>query len=157
MGSGKTTVGRVLARGLGWGFVDLDREISRREGRTIREIFEACGEARFRELEHAALTDALGAGRDQVVACGGGVMVRPENRALLATVPTVFLRADTGVLFGRTRDARRPLRAASREEFERRYRVRLPFYVEVADLQIAADGRSPRALAEEIERWILAG
>ena len=154
MGSGKTTVGRILARELGWDFVDLDREISRRRGATIREIFEASGEDRFRDLEHLALRDALGAGQERVVACGGGVILRQENRELLARVPTVFLRADTEVLFGRTRDARRPLRAASFEEFERRYRARLPLYEEVADVRFAADGRGPRVLAEEIKRWV---
>jgi shikimate kinase len=153
MGSGKTTVGRILARALGWDFVDLDREISHTAGRTIPEIFETSGEGRFRELEHRALLASL-EGEGRVVACGGGIVERPENRERLAEVPTVFLREDVGVLFGRTRDARRPLRAASRAGFERRYERRLPFYEEVADLEVVVDGRSPDAVAKEIERWI---
>lgn len=154
MGSGKTTVGRVLARELGWDFVDLDREISHAAGRTIPEIFELYGEGRFRDLEHRALLASLGGETERVVACGGGIVERPENRERLAQVPTVFLREDVGVLFGRTRDARRPLRAASREGFERRYGRRLPFYEEVADLDVVVNGRSPGAVAKEIERWI---
>jgi shikimate kinase len=91
------------------------------------------------------------------VACGGGIVERPENRERLAKVPTVFLREDIGVLFGRTRDARRPLRGASREGFDRRYERRLPLYKEVADLEIVLNGRPPQAVAEEIERWISDG
>jgi shikimate kinase len=154
MGSGKSTVGRMLARSLGWNFVDLDREISRQARRGISEIFERFGEDHFRDLEHRALRAALDGERRRVVACGGGIVERPENRERLAGVPTVFLREDVGVLFGRTRDARRPLRAASREGFERRYERRLPLYEEVADLEIIINGRPPQAVAKEIERWI---
>jgi shikimate kinase len=154
MGSGKTTIGRVLARSLGWDFVDLDREISHTAGRTVPEIFELSGEEEFRELEHRALLAALDGTPERVVACGGGIVERPENRERLAGVPAVFLREDVGVLFGRTRDARRPLRAASREGFERRYERRLPLYEEVADLEIIVNGRPPQAVAKEIERWI---
>lgn len=155
MGSGKTTVGRILARKLGWGFVDLDRTIARAEGRAIPEIFERSGEECFRDLEHRALLEALDESGERVVACGGGVVVRPENREVLGGVTTVFLREDPGVLYGRTRGAGRPLRAASREEFERRYERRLPFYEEVADLKISVRGRPPEEVAEEIMRWLL--
>ncbi len=153
MGSGKSTIGRMLARSLGLDFVDLDREISRQAGRSIPEIFERSGEDHFRGLEHCAFLEALEEDR-RIIACGGGVVERPENRERLAEVPTVFLREDIGVLFGRTRDPRRPLRATTREEFERRYERRLPLYREVSDLEIETSGRSPRAVAKEIERWI---
>src|SRR4028118_209190 len=69
MGGGKTTVGRMLARALGWDFVDLDREISRRSGLAIPEIFETSGEDHFRDLEHRALLATLGGERERVVAC----------------------------------------------------------------------------------------
>jgi shikimate kinase len=153
MGSGKTTVGRILARKLGWELVDLDRAIVKEVGCTIPEIFERSGEGYFRDLEHRALLAALDGGR--VVACGGGIVVRPENREVLREVPTVFLQEDPGVLYGRTRGAGRPLRAASREEFERRYERRLPLYEEVADLKIAVRGRPPEEVAEEIVQWLL--
>jgi shikimate kinase len=154
MGSGKGTVGRTLARSLRWDFVDLDHEISRSAGSTIPEIFERFGEERFRALEHEALVGALEGPLERVVACGGGIVERPENRERLSRVPTVFLREDLGVLFARTRDARRPLRGAGREEFERRYERRVPFYEGVADLEVEVRGRPPRAVAKEIERWI---
>jgi shikimate kinase len=154
MGSGKGTVGRTLARSLGWDFVDLDHEISRSANLTIPEIFERVGEERFRDLEHEALIDALDGPPERVVACGGGIVERPENRERLSRVPTVFLREDLGVLFARTRDARRPLRGADREEFERRYERRVPYYELVSDLEVEVRGRPPWAVAKELGRWI---
>jgi shikimate kinase len=150
MGSGKTTLGRLLARATGLEFVDLDRDISKRTGKEIPEIFAEYGEEHFRDLEHKALREALDGEVPCLVACGGGVVVRPENRALLQGVITVFLREDTGVLYGRTREPGRPLRAASREEFESRYAERLPFYREVADIEVDVDGRSPSLVMEEV-------
>lgn len=154
MGSGKTTVGRALARALGREFLDLDRAVVERAGREIPEIFAESGEDHFRDLEHETLLDALRSHPRSVVACGGGVVVRPENRALLREVPTVFLREDTRVLYDRTRGAVRPLRAASREEFERRYAERLPLYREVADLEVEVGGRPPVAVAGEVIRCL---
>lgn len=154
MGSGKTTVGRSLARKLGWEFVDLDRAIAKDSGRGIAEIFEHCGEEHFRDLEHNALVDALDGARERVVACGGGIVVRPENRERLGEVATVFLREDLDVLYGRTRGAGRPLRAAGREEFERRYAERRSFYEEVADLEVPVRRRKPDEVAEGIALWL---
>jgi shikimate kinase len=155
MGSGKTTIGRILARKLGWEFVDLDRTITRDAGRGIPEIFERFGEEHFRDLEHRALLAALDGAPQRVVACGGGIVVRPENRERLMEVATVFLWEDPGVLYSRTRGGGRPLRAASREEFEHRYAQRLPFYEEVADLEVPVQIRPPEVVAEEIARWLL--
>ena len=150
MGSGKTTLGRLLARTTGLEFVDLDRTITKMAGKEIPEIFADHGEERFRDLEHEALRDAIEGNSPCVVACGGGVVTRPENRALLQRVTTVFLREDVGVLYGRTREPGRPLRAASREEFESRYVARLPLYMEVADLEVDVDGRPPYRVVEEV-------
>jgi shikimate kinase len=155
MGSGKTTVGRCLARSLDWEFVDLDRTIKEEAGRTIPQIFEHSGEGHFRDLEHRALLDALDGAGGRVIACGGGIVVRPENRERLKAVPAVFLREDLGVLYERTRGMGRPLRAARREDFERRYAERLPLYEEVTDLEVAVRGRPPQVVAEEIARWLL--
>ena len=155
MGSGKTTVGRILARKFGWELVDLDRAIAKETGCRIPEIFARFGEEHFRDLEHRALVSALDGAQERVVACGGGVVVRPENRDKLKESMTIFLREDLGVLYGRTRLPRRPLRAASQEEFERRFAARLPFYEEVADLEVPVRGRPPEEVAMEIARWLL--
>ncbi len=87
MGCGKTTVGRALAEELGWMFADLDQEIEAREKSTITEIFDARGEAVFRELETAALKDRVRTvqfGRPQVIALGGGTCLCEENFELVS-------------------------------------------------------------------------
>ena len=155
MGSGKTTVGRILARTLGWEFVDLDHAVAKEAGREIPEIFARSGEEHFRDLEHRALLTALDGAGERVVACGGGVVVRNENRSALEQAVTVFLQEDLDILYGRTRDPRLPLRAASPEEFERRFVARLPFYEEVADLVVPVRGRPPEKVAKEITGWLL--
>jgi 3-dehydroquinate synthase len=82
-GTGKSAVGPVLAGKLGWEFVDTDEYIERREGRRILEIFREKGEEHFRELETAALKELCARGR-LVIATGGGIILRPENRRMLA-------------------------------------------------------------------------
>lgn len=154
MGSGKTTVGRLLARQTERDFVDLDVEISRRAGRTIPEIFADGGEGHFRDLERDALLDALAREEGAVISCGGGAVLRPENRAALRATPTVFLQEDVDVLYARTRGGNRPLRGGSHESFARRYAERLPLYREVADVEVHADGRGAAVVVEEVERCL---
>lgn len=154
MGSGKSTVGRIVAEELGWEFVDLDGAVAKRAGLSIPEIFESSGEHYFRNLERIELLEALDEAAGRVVACGGGVVIDPRNRARLMEVPTVFLWEDTDVLYRRTRGSGRPLRGTNFEDFARRYAERLPYYLEVASLQIEPDNRPPRRVAEEIIEWL---
>ncbi|HET7478093.1 MAG TPA: shikimate kinase [Rubrobacteraceae bacterium] len=156
MGSGKTTVGRLIARKLGWEFVDLDHAIVREAGRSIPEIFADSGEDHFRDLESLVLKKALAGPAERVIACGGGVIVRSENRERLRAANTVFLEEDLDLLYGRTRGSGRPLRAADRREFEERYAARLPHYLEVADLHVEVGGRRAEQIAEEIAQWLCA-
>ena len=153
MGSGKSTVGHLVAESLRWRFVDLDEVVAERAGRSIPEIFESSGEPHFRNLERRELMHALDGPRESVVACGGGVVIDPRNRARLVEVATVFLWEDTDVLYRRTRGPGRPLRGASFEDFARRYAERLPYYLEVAALQIEPGNRPPRRVADEILEW----
>jgi shikimate kinase len=86
MGSGKTTVGRLLADHIGWRFVDLDQEIEDREQRTVAAIFDQGGEAEFRRIEHEMIRKhvrAVECGKPMVIALGGGTFVQPDNFALL--------------------------------------------------------------------------
>lgn len=97
-GSGKTTVGRLLAQATGKIFVDVDEEIIRTAGMSISEIFAASGEAGFREIETSVLCK-LGKGSGQVIATGGGCVTRPENYPLLHQNGRILrLRRDIGKL-----------------------------------------------------------
>ncbi len=154
MGSGKSTVGRIVAEDLSWDFVDLDAAVAEHAGLSIPEIFESSGEPHFRNLERLALLDALDGFSERVVACGGGVVINSRNRTRLLEVPTVFLWEDADVLYRRTRGPGRPLRGASFEDFARRYAERLPYYLEVAALQLEPDNRPPRRIADEIIEWL---
>ena len=157
MGSGKSTVGSIVAEELGWEFLDLDGAVAERAGLSIPEIFESHGEPHFRNLERLEVLDALDGPHERVIACGGGVIIDPRNRARLVEVTTVFLWEDTDVLYRRTRGPTRPLRGASFEDFARRYAERLPYYLEVAALQIEPDNRPPRRVADEILEWLRSG
>jgi shikimate kinase len=128
--------------------------VAEHAGLSIPEIFESSGEPHFRNLERLALLDALDGFSERVVACGGGVVINPRNRARLLEVPTVFLWEDADVLYRRTRGPGRPLRGTSFEDFARRYAERLPYYLEVAALQLEPDNRPPRRIADEIIEWL---
>jgi shikimate kinase len=155
-GSGKSTVGPELARRLGVAFVELDAEIERAAGETVTEIFRREGEARFRELEAAALADV--STRDpSVVSCGGGVVLEPANRIRLrATGEVVFLSVPLDVLRGRVRPAaERPLIHAE-GDLERLFREREPLYREFAAHVVDASGPVPdvaAAIEKELLRW----
>jgi shikimate kinase len=155
-GSGKSTVGPELAARLGVPYVELDAQIERAAGRTVGEIFERDGEARFRELEAAALTQAA-AGDPSVVSCGGGVVLEPANRVTLrATGEVVFLSVPLDVLRSRVRPAaERPL---IREEgdLERLFHEREPLYREFAAHVVEASGlveEVAAAIEKELLRW----
>ena len=109
-GSGKTTVGRQLARRLQLPFIDSDHEIEVRIGCTIREFFEREGETRFRDIEQEVL-DTLTKGPSQVLSTGGGAVLREANRKYLRERGrTVYLKSTPEELFRRLRnDANRPL------------------------------------------------
>ena len=105
MGSGKSTVGRLLADRLGWNFLDLDHEIEHREGRTVPQIFAESGEPHFRRLESSTLASLLGR-RRVVIALGGGAPEELGNRLLLEQTPrtaVVFLAAPLQTLIDRCR------------------------------------------------------
>lgn len=110
-GGGKSTVGRYLSRQLGMSFVDSDTEIELRLGETIRAFFDREGEAAFRVIEADVIKGILARGGEQVLATGGGAVLKEENRdALRAGSTVLYLRSTPEDLFRRLRhDTQRPL------------------------------------------------
>ena len=153
MGAGKSTVGRRLAKKLGWKFVDLDEEIERSEHRAIADIFRELGEPRFREIEHRCL-ERIAVSTKTVVALGGGAFITPGNRELAEkTGLTVWLKVSFENIARRVKiDGTRP-NFASMEKAEALYRTREPFYA-LAKAHVSTDDRTPEAIADEIIKVI---
>ncbi|MCX8007470.1 MAG: 3-dehydroquinate synthase [Coriobacteriia bacterium] len=152
MGSGKSTVGRMVADRLGMPFVDLDQEVSRRAGASIAEIFARSGEEGFRALEHETLR-AVAEGPDAVVACGGGVVLRDENRQLLKRSGTVvYLAVSAEEALARIGDVSgRPLLAGdARAIAPRILAARLALYRATADITVDTMARTPQEVVEEV-------
>lgn len=154
MGSGKSTVGRLLARRLVWNFLDLDALVERHAGRSIAEIFSSDGEAEFREQESFVLRQAVQKPRT-VLALGGGTPVDARNWALSATTAmTVWLRCPIDVLLGRVAEpGERPL-WLERQQLERLLSARQPQYAR-CDHVVDASDRAEQ-VAERIERIVRA-
>jgi len=157
-GTGKSTVGRLLAQRLGWTFLDADEELERRAGRTIREIFATGGEPAFRDLESAILTDLL-AQDGLVLALGGGAVLRDGNRRVIRSPGNrvVWLQAGAETLFQRicadpTTAERRPLLTAAggTDEIVRLLAVREHFYRECAEFLVDTEGKEADEVAAEI-------
>jgi len=153
MGSGKSAVGRILARMVDAPFLDSDADIEKRTGVDISYIFEKEGEPRFRQREREAI-EALTAIEPLVLATGGGAILLPESRALLSQRGcVVYLMTSVEQQAHRVSHARhRPLLANVDPEAKLRQLMaeREPLYSAVADLKVATDGRKIQAVAEEI-------
>lgn len=153
MGAGKTTIGRLLARKLNRRFVDADHEIEARTGATIPWIFEIEGEACFRRREADVIRD-LSAQQGLVLATGGGAVLNPASRALLAERGTViYLRASIGSILQRTaHDKNRPLlqTADPRGKLEQLWTERDPLYREIADLVIDTGRPNVQSMVQTI-------
>jgi shikimate kinase len=149
MGAGKSTVGRRLAKKLGWKFIDLDHEIERRERRRISEIFRQDGEPHFRHLESLCLKH-FSTSAKTVVALGGGTFLDPENRELAEkTGLTVWLKVSFSNIADRVKiDGTRP-NFADKAQAERLYQTRERFYA-LAKVHIDADDATPESAADEI-------
>jgi shikimate kinase len=150
MGSGKSTVGHLLAKALGWPLIDLDTVIEAGQGLTIREIFENSGEPFFRQVERAALTEASKT-EPAVIALGGGTFAQPPNVELIRAAGgmTVWLDCPPEVLRARCEGLEhRPLFRDS-QSFTQLLVDRLPYY-RLADFRVPTDGRKPEEVVEQI-------
>lgn len=157
MGAGKSTIGRVLAAELHLGFRDSDKVIEDRTGADIPWIFDMEGEEGFRDRESAVLQE-LSNGQDFVIATGGGIILRPQNREIMKSSGYVcYLTASIDQLVERTaRDKKRPLLQVEnpRQKIIDLVALRDPLYREAADFVINTDRRSPKVVAQEISALI---
>lgn len=160
MGSGKTTLGRALAKHLGKAFVDSDEEIQQRTGVTIPHIFDIEGEAGFRQRETAAIRDLME--RDNMVlATGGGAVLAEQSRELMQhNGIVIYLKASVHDLWQRTRhDRNRPLLQTPdpHAKLTELFQQRDPLYLQVADIVMQSGKQSAYALmlhlVDEIEKF----
>ncbi|NLX08069.1 MAG: shikimate kinase [Chloroflexi bacterium] len=152
MGTGKTTVGQLLAQQLGLAFVDTDTLIEARAGRRIADIFAHEGEAAFRQIE-AEVCMQVASARAQVIATGGGALLNPEVRqAFAASGLLICLTANLDTIIERVgHDPTRPLFGGERERLARLLEARADVYDSLPH-QVDTTGRSPQQVAEEIRR-----
>jgi shikimate kinase len=155
-GSGKSTVGRLLADRLNLPFVDADAELEAESGRTIREIVARDGEPAFRDLEEQILAKLIRRG-PAVIATGGGVVMRESNRRRIReSGKAVWLTADVKTLSDRlacdptTADRRPDLTVGGRAEIAQLHATREPMYRACADIIVDTAGRSPEQIAGDI-------
>ena len=151
MGAGKTSVARKLARMAGVASVDMDTYIERCEHKRVKEIFAEVGEEGFRAIETQTLYE-LGMKKDpMVVSCGGGVVLRPENRKALPELGlVVYLSVTAAEAASRISDvSSRPL-FGDLQNAQRVINERLPLYEEVADVTIDTVGHGSSSIAHEV-------
>lgn len=152
MGSGKSTVGALLAQELGWAFADLDSIIEAGQSATIRDIFERMGEPFFRQIERAALAE-VSKTEAAVVALGGGTFAQEPNVELIrdAGGTTVWLDCPVEELRRRCANINnRPL-FRDPETFTQLLGQRLPYY-QLAEYRVSTNGRDPQEVVEQILR-----
>ncbi|MDO3723245.1 shikimate kinase AroK [Marinobacter sp. chi1] len=153
MGAGKSTIGRLLAKELGYQFMDSDRIIEERCGANIPWIFDVEGEDGFRQRETAMLREL--AEQDQaVLATGGGAIMRPENREVLKQdAVVIYLRTSIEQQVERTRkDRNRPLLQNEDPEavLRKLFSIRDPLYTGLADIVMQTDRKSPRLVVRQL-------
>ena len=151
MGSGKTRLGKRVARRLGTAFVDTDRLIVDEHG-PIADLFDTHGEPHFRALERIAVARALA--EDAVVSLGGGAVLDAETRSLLADSPVVLLTVTPEAVAARLEDGRRPLVRGGIEDWTRIYEARRETYESLADVVIDTSNRPMDHIADEVVRWL---
>lgn len=160
MGTGKTTVSRILEKETGFEMVDTDEAIAGQQNKSIREIFESEGEGYFRNLETELLRE-LGATGGKIVSCGGGIVLREENvRLMKESGVVVLLTARPDTIFSRVRRGTdRPVlnRNMSLEYVEKLLEERMPYYQAAGEVIITTDNRTPREISGEINKILKNG
>ncbi len=150
MGSGKSTVGALLAREVGWPFIDLDATIEAGQGAAIREIFERVGEPFFREVERAALAE-VSRTEPAIIALGGGTWTLSGNQELIRNAggTTIWLDCSLEELLRRCTGINNRPMFRDTESFAALLNQRLPHY-QLADYRVATQGCAPQEVVEKI-------
>ena len=162
MGSGKSTVARLLARQVGWHYIDLDKQIAEVSGLTVSEIFERLGEPAFRKIEHEQLArsvaESVSLRKPRILSLGGGTTAQPDNVALLREngAILIWLHCPVDVLLPRcARITNRPL-FRDEASFRRLYQERLPTY-ELADYRVDSRSEPSRVIEQIVALGIFPG
>jgi shikimate kinase len=154
MATGKTTIGKLLAEKLSYGFLDTDQVIEEENEKEIKQIFEEDGEKYFRKLEREAVKRA-GNLNNYVIACGGGAVIDPLNvEHLQVNGKLVLLEASIDEIIQRTKnDSSRPLLKGNnpRVTAEKLLEKRISIYHEVADIIVNTTGKEPEEITDEIQ------
>ncbi len=158
MGCGKSTVGRKTARAFGFEFLDTDAFIEEKEGMSVSKLFEEKGEPYFREQETKTIEELLKQPKRKVIATGGGLPVKEENRPLLKQLgKVIYLKCDTETLFKRlSGDTSRPLlqEGELRAKIETMLAARGPVYEETADLILQTDQMTFYEIICQLEKLV---
>ena len=150
MVAGKTSVSRKLARTCGIASVDLDAYIERREGKPINQMFAEIGEEGFREIETEVLAE-FATGEPILVSCGGGIVLRPENREIIKKDGcVVYLQVTAEEAFARIGDVSTRPNFRDLPTARKTIAARVPMYEEVADISVDTVGRSIAEVAREV-------
>jgi 5-deoxy-5-amino-3-dehydroquinate synthase len=170
MGAGKTTIGQILADQLRRPYLDSDEQVIQATGKSVAEIFQEEGEAAFRRQERIALQEAVGKSAPAVISVAGGAVLDEANRRLIQQAgKVVFLQATLDTLADRLGMGEgRPLLSTGNSEDDEKARlekvkdtlatlleVRMPLYLEVADVVVAVDGMSEEEVAEKVKRALV--
>ena len=153
-GCGKSSLGRRLAKKLGMPFLDLDKKIEEMAGKPIPQIFETEGEDAFRLLETKAFASSLDGGR--VIATGGGIVTREENRVIAKRGVVLFIDRPLKKIMSNVKTETRPLLKDGKDRLTLLYQERYDKYLDWADLRVVNDGSFIRTLYKiinEVKRY----
>lgn len=153
MGAGKSTIARALKRKLGFPLIEMDERIVQEQGMSINEIFERYGEEHFRDIESQLVLD-IGHQEPSIVSCGGGVVVRPQNRQnMKKSGRIVLLSATPETVYERVKNSSdRPILNGNMnvEYIAQLMEKRRELYEEAADITVVTDGRTREEIVQDI-------